>query len=119
MTHNYIVSCRCRLAYAVWMLENIISKHLSSGSELYFMYDIACTLFRHLQVSIPDFTELSIPMLTIIIVPRPNGYTQQVSFVPPYISLLWTQGILSGMSYYMYIYRNHTDCDNTGAVWAS
>ena len=39
-----------RLAYPVWMLENIISTHAGSGSKLFVMYDIACSLSKHLKV---------------------------------------------------------------------
>lgn len=39
----------CRVAYAVWMLEKMVQKY--SGSELFVMYDIACTLFKHLRVN--------------------------------------------------------------------
>lgn len=38
-----------RLAYPVWMLEHIIQKHSHHDSEIFVMYDIACSLFRHLQ----------------------------------------------------------------------
>ena len=39
-----------RLAYPVWMLDSIISAHAGSGSKLFVMYDIACSLSKHLQV---------------------------------------------------------------------
>ena len=39
-----------RLAYGVWMLQEILEKYSSHGSEIFVMYDIACTLFSHLQV---------------------------------------------------------------------
>ena len=49
---NLVLHSSFRLAYAVWMLETMLSRHMSSGSDLYFMYDIACTLYRHLQVGV-------------------------------------------------------------------
>ena len=39
-----------RLAYAVWMLQKLIEAHSTTGSDVYVMYDIACSLSRHLQV---------------------------------------------------------------------
>ena len=40
-----------RLAYAVWMLEKIIKANESTGNKLFVMYDIACSLHSHLNVS--------------------------------------------------------------------
>lgn len=37
---------------AVWMLEYIINKHSSDLSQLYMMYDIACTLSHHIKASL-------------------------------------------------------------------
>lgn len=39
-----------RLGYAVWMLESIIEE-VDTSNCLYVMYDIACSLYRHLRVS--------------------------------------------------------------------
>ena len=38
-----------RLAYPVWMLGDIVQTHAGTG-ELFVMYDIACSLDKHLQV---------------------------------------------------------------------
>ena len=40
-----------RLGYAVWMLENIMQANVTSGNELFVMYDIACSFHNHLNVS--------------------------------------------------------------------
>jgi len=47
----FALLCIIRLAYAVWMVEEVIKANESTGNELYFMYDIACTLHSHLCVS--------------------------------------------------------------------
>lgn len=47
-TINYSSVHVCSLGYAVWMLEKILEKY--SGSEVFVMYDIACSLFKHLKV---------------------------------------------------------------------
>ena len=39
-----------RLGYAVWILETIIWANQTGGNELFVMYDIACSLHRHLNV---------------------------------------------------------------------
>ena len=39
-----------RLASGVWMLQEIIEIRFTHGSEIFVMYDIACTVFGHLQV---------------------------------------------------------------------
>lgn len=40
-----------RLAYGIWILERIVQEMQSKQvSQTYIMYDIACTLFSHLQV---------------------------------------------------------------------
>lgn len=39
-----------RLAYAVWLLQDIIEKY-PSDKKLHIMYDIACVLTKHLEVS--------------------------------------------------------------------
>lgn len=41
-----------RLAYAVWMLEDILQSRskVAARSQLFVMYDIACTLSGHLKV---------------------------------------------------------------------
>ncbi len=38
----------CRLSYAVFMLDKVLEKFTSA--KLYIMYDIACSLQRHLEV---------------------------------------------------------------------
>ena len=40
-----------RLSYAVWMLQEMSQDVRGKPLELYVMYDIACTLKKHLQVS--------------------------------------------------------------------
>ena len=42
--------CTCRLSYAVYLIDLILKKH--STSDIYIMYDIACTLQKHLKVSV-------------------------------------------------------------------
>ena len=50
-----------RLAYPVWMLENIMSTYSSPGTQVYVMYDITCSTFKYLQVRLQlQFTEVSI-----------------------------------------------------------
>ena len=39
-----------RLSYAVWMLLEVLQKVGGKSLEVYVMYDIACTLKKHLQV---------------------------------------------------------------------
>ena len=41
-----------RLGYAVWILETIIQANQAGGNELFVMHDIACSLHRHLNVSL-------------------------------------------------------------------
>ena len=43
----YIVIC-CRLSYAVYLIEELVKQH--DKADIYVMYDIACTLHRHLKV---------------------------------------------------------------------
>lgn len=38
-----------RLSYGEWMLEQLIEKS-SNGCDIYVMYDIACSLHKHLKV---------------------------------------------------------------------
>ena len=45
-----------RLAYAVWMLQKLIEAHSTTGSDVYIMYDVACSLSRHLHVCHLRFT---------------------------------------------------------------
>ena len=49
--HTGLIS---RLSYGVWMLEQMVEKYSKSNEscDLYFMYDIACTLHKHLKVCI-------------------------------------------------------------------
>ena len=43
------------------MLESIMSTYSSPGTQVYVVYDIACSLFKHLQVRLQiTFTEVSI-----------------------------------------------------------
>ena len=44
------ILCQCKLAYSLWMLEKI-SELGSSSSEVFVMYDIACSLSKYLQVN--------------------------------------------------------------------
>lgn len=46
----FVVSSEYRLAYPVWMLERIIAT--KTESSFFVMYDIACTLFNHLKVTV-------------------------------------------------------------------
>ena len=39
-----------RLSYAVWLLEELV-QHVSTETDIIIMYDIACTLVRHLKSS--------------------------------------------------------------------
>ena len=41
----------CRLGYGVWLLTEIVEQQPKSV-KIYLMYDIACTLVRHLKVCI-------------------------------------------------------------------
>ena len=43
-----------RLAYPVRMLEKIIEAKSAAGSDLFVMYDIACSLVHHLHVNLLD-----------------------------------------------------------------
>ena len=44
--HNY------RLAYSVWLISQLLDRvaHADKPTEVYIMYDIACSLHRHLEV---------------------------------------------------------------------
>lgn len=59
-----------RLAYGVWMLERIITTS-KTESCFYVMYDITCTLFSHLKVTVMCvnfgllFPKINIPNLGI------------------------------------------------------
>ena len=42
-----------RLAYPVFLLENLVEKHCEpDGVEIFVLYDVACSLTKHLQVRI-------------------------------------------------------------------
>ena len=50
-----------RLAYGVYMLEKILEDMQSKQiSEVYMMYDIACTLSSHLKVKWPILRTINI-----------------------------------------------------------
>lgn len=44
-----LYECTFRLAYPCWMLNNIL-ENAKPGALVYVMYDIACSLFKHLHV---------------------------------------------------------------------
>lgn len=39
-----------RLSYSVWMLQEILMQTKEKSIDLFIMYDVACTLQKHLQV---------------------------------------------------------------------
>jgi len=39
-----------RLSYAVWMLQDVLQGIKGKPIELYLMYDVACTLQKHIKV---------------------------------------------------------------------
>ncbi len=48
----YVILLLFRLGYAVWMLDKILQANRTSNYKIYVMYDIACSLYRHLNVSV-------------------------------------------------------------------
>lgn len=58
----------CRLAYAEFLIKELIRRNIKNDSKLYIMYDIACMLKKHLQVTLllfkfildfPSFCQIS------------------------------------------------------------
>ncbi len=96
---HMLCSSIIRLAYAVWMVEEVIKANESTNNELYFMYDIACTLHSHLCVShcssiffkVYNFGLSTLSAITAI--GRFGGYYS----VFTYFSLIWPQSVLSGV----------------------
>lgn len=66
-----------RLCYGEWVLEQLNLKN-SDGCDVYVMYDIACTLHKHLKVSVNGFTQL--PFLELSLLQR-AGKTKLVEKV--------------------------------------
>ena len=59
----------CRLAYPEWLLQEVIHTY-QDEVKVYVMYDIACTLKKHLEVCIYIYDTICMEEFTLILFQR-------------------------------------------------
>ena len=91
-----------RLCYGEWVLEKFNLKN-SEGCNVYLMYDIACTLHKHLKVSVSGFTQLQ-PFLVLLL--QKAGMTELVEKVKLCLPL-WSLCFMSSKVLHSFCYDQY------------